>query len=426
MLAEATSVWSLPPPQEDFPITMFTTHFRRLFVLLTISCLVLANTQAKCAESPKRFIMAHYMPWFQAKPYSPAWGWHWTMNHFNPDQSGGNRKNIASHYYPTIGPYDSGDPDVLKCQVMLMKLSGIDGVIVDWYGRDNYYDYAQSNENTQKLLAVMDEAGMKFAVCYEDHTVQTEIDGNLFTASDAVKHGQDLMSWANKSMFESPGYLKIDKRPILLSFGNPYYKDSQWNQIFSVLPRKPLYFTEAGLLAQTAALGAFDWPHPSGGTASALQQQSDFYANAKRWPMFIAAAYPRFNDIYKDAGVGASYGSIEDRNGTTFRDTLATALKSNAVIVQLVTWNDWCEGTQIEPSLEFGYRDLQTVQNLRKKYIEPRFDADAENLILPVKWYRLRKMYRNNPKVEADLNSVFSLVIHGKTEKARTLVAKYN
>ena len=33
------------------------------------------------------------------------------------------------------------DPAVLEYHVLLMKLGGIDGVIVDWYGQDNYYDY---------------------------------------------------------------------------------------------------------------------------------------------------------------------------------------------------------------------------------------------------------------------------------------------
>ena len=39
-------------------------------------------------------------------------------------------------------PYDSADPVALEYHVALMKLAGIDGVIVDWYGMDNFNDYA--------------------------------------------------------------------------------------------------------------------------------------------------------------------------------------------------------------------------------------------------------------------------------------------
>jgi hypothetical protein len=30
-------------------------------------------------------------------------------------------------------------------------------------------------------------------------------------------------------------------------------------------------------------------------------------------------------------------------------------------IIQIATWNDWGEGTVVEPSREFGYRDLELV-----------------------------------------------------------------
>ena len=50
-------------------------------------------------------IMVYYMPWFTAKPYSETWGWHWTMNHFNPDNvNATGQREIASWYYPLVGP----------------------------------------------------------------------------------------------------------------------------------------------------------------------------------------------------------------------------------------------------------------------------------------------------------------------------------
>src|SRR5437867_3561577 len=88
------------------------------------------------------FMMAHYMPWFEAKPIAKHWGWHWTMNRFDPEKISNGRREIAAHYYPLIGPYDSNDPAVLEYHLLLMKLSGIDGVIVDWYSLENFLDYA--------------------------------------------------------------------------------------------------------------------------------------------------------------------------------------------------------------------------------------------------------------------------------------------
>ncbi len=96
-----------------------------------------ANAQASKrqdqAES-SQLVLAHYMPWFAARPLSPSWGWHWTMNHFDPEKQTEGKREIASHFHPLIGPYDSSDVDVIEYHLLLMKLAGIDGVVVDWYG----------------------------------------------------------------------------------------------------------------------------------------------------------------------------------------------------------------------------------------------------------------------------------------------------
>ena len=80
-------------------------------------------------------MVAHYMPWFQARPFSLAYGWHWTMNRYDPAALGPDGlPRLASHYHPTIGPYDSRDPDVIEYHALLMRVAGIDGIAVDWYG----------------------------------------------------------------------------------------------------------------------------------------------------------------------------------------------------------------------------------------------------------------------------------------------------
>ena len=90
--------------------------------------------QSSCLRLPiDSAILAHYMPWYMAKPHSQLWGWHWTMGTFDPEKRENGRPTIASHYHPIIGPYDSADPDVSEYHALLMKLAGMDGVVVDWY-----------------------------------------------------------------------------------------------------------------------------------------------------------------------------------------------------------------------------------------------------------------------------------------------------
>ena len=72
-------------------------------------------------ESGKPLLLAHYMPWYVADSVKGSWGWHWTMNHFDPQKIIDGRREVASHYRPLIGPYDSGDPNVIEYHLLLMK-----------------------------------------------------------------------------------------------------------------------------------------------------------------------------------------------------------------------------------------------------------------------------------------------------------------
>jgi hypothetical protein len=54
---------------------------------------------------------------------------------------------------------------------------------------------------------------------------------------------------------------------------------------------------------------------------------------------------------------------INHNNGETFRTTLQKAITAGVDFLQLITWNDFGEGTMIEPTLEFEYSLLEHVQH---------------------------------------------------------------
>ncbi len=367
--------------------------------------------------------MAHYMPWYEADPAQKKWGWHWTMNHFKPDTIVRGKREAASLYSPLIGLYDSNDADTLECHVLLMKLSGIDGVIIDWYGNDDFLDYGLIHRNTQHLISFVKKAGLRFAIMYEDQTVPKLLAAHRLPNDDTVAHGKRFLQWMQTNWFNDPAYLVLEKRPVFMVFGSGNYTGEQWNQIFAGLTPAPYFFTESDRRAP--AIGAFGWPQPRGGTTKALEEQEHFYGLAKTGSTFVPAAFPRFDDIYQQAGLHPSWGNIADQNGKTYAQTLERALKSTAPVIQLVTWNDWGEGTIIEPSVEYGYRDLETTQRLRRQYVEPKFPYQPSDLTLPVSLYRLRKKYAAIPAQSAKLDEIARHLFAGHTNEARKLLAKY-
>lgn len=398
-----------------FIAPVFTT-LNRVIVFRILVCLLLlaalSQGRASSDEPVKRpLLVAHYMPWFEAKPTSLQWGWHWTMNAFDPEKKTQDRRSIASHYYPLIGPYDSSDPTVIEYHLLLMKTAGIDGIIVDWYGMSDLYDYPALHRNTRLLFECAAKCGLLVGICYEDQTITKLVEAKRLSGSDRIKHAKGEMDWVRENWFSKPAYLKLNGKPVLLSFGSEGLKDDEWEQIFSSKNDAPIYLSEHK--RRSAASGTFDWPQPQIGLASLNQ----YYKSVEAGTISMPVAFPRFNDIYKEAKVQDGYPQIPDDQGRTFAMTLERAVKSGAHIVQIATWNDWGEGTAIEPSKEFGYRDLETIQRLRS-ISDTHFFETLADLRLPQRLWQLRSRQTQRPELKTKLDGIALLLASGKVFQA--------
>jgi hypothetical protein len=212
--------------------------------------------------------------------------------------------------------------------------------------------------------------------------------------------------------FDMPGYLHSKGQPVLLMFGPQYYKDPDLARLFPGTALVTL------LGRRDSAVGGYGWPEPQVGDEKSWDHVDSYYSRAKDWPLSIPVAYPRFEDIYKQAGVHDSWGEIKDRDGSTFQRLFDRATSSGARFVQIATWNDWGEGTQVEPSTEFGYRDLEVIQ-AAKRSADPAFPFDAADLRMPAQIYALRKQGASGTK----LDGCDKALLAGKPRLARQILA---
>ena len=373
-------------------------------------------------------IFVHYMPWYASKSFSGQWGWHWTMGHFKPDNLGTEgKRELASHYTPLIGAYDSHDPDLLECQVLLMKFSGIRGVIIDWYGTENFRDYSTIHRNSLNLIKHIKKAGLNFAICYEDQSVKHMINGGKIKKDQELSYAKKEFQWMEKNFFADPAYLKIKEKPILLIFGPQHFKKDQWTHITSSLSNKPQLFTLPHLKDQINDAGEFGWPPVHGGkniTSKVWRQYlQSLYSRSNQNASTIASVFPQFHDIYQQAGVHKSYGYLDPQGGETFDQTLEMALQSNSELIQIATWNDYGEGTMIEPTKEFAYRYLERLQRLFLN--DKTFSYGPNDLRSPVNLYQLRKHYSGNKKITAQLNRASKSLFDSKIEEANKILHRY-
>lgn len=351
LLLVITALISLLSCSKDDPTTPATSGFT-----------VTAFAPKEVTKSNSMKIYAHYMPWFEDKTTSGTgkWGYHWTMKNCNPDVVDANgKRQIASHFYPLIGPYASSDPAVIENHLLLMKYAGIDGILIDWYGSFDVNDYALVKRNTNALIAVIDKVGLKFAIVYEDRTVPAVMSGT--GAVDAVSVARADMAYIQTNYFTKSSYIKIDNRPLLMVFGPDYIKTTnEWDMIIAQFgsTNKPIFMPLYGSssLVGNSASGEYLWPWGDG--IDVAQK----YPNASKFPYFMGGAWPGFRDYYKEGGAGNNLFVIDHANGTFWDSMLSKATQFNPKMLQLCTWNDFGEGTMIEPTNEFQYTFLEKLQ----------------------------------------------------------------
>ncbi len=148
---------------------------------------------------------------------------------------------------------------------------------------------------------------------------------------------------------------------------------------------------------------------------------TDSYARAAAYSYRVAGAFPGFHDIYQEAGVSASYGRLDAADGDTLRHTLDLALASDPDVVQLITWNDYGEGTTLEPTRETGYAYLEIVQAARRASIEPGFAFTANDIRLPERLLALRRDRAALPYAR-DLDATFAAIAAGDADLARSIL----
>lgn len=358
-------------------------------IISQLCLLVLVLVTAGSAKS----IFVHYMPWFQTPGYSHT-GWtHW----------GDTIPRQTSHYTPLIGLYDSRDPDVLEYQVLEMKYAGLDGLLMDWYGINN----ALPEYGTQPIFQVLAKAGLKYGIVWEDRYMNSQ------------GGATPVLQFMENNFFKTSNYLKIGSSPVLLVWQITDTSGAQWQSNLNSVSfqNKPILLTRDNPLTP-GAQGAYSWINAGGGTILAVPSLDNFLNHA--WTYMIPTAFPRFVDDYP----GFSYGTIDDQAGQMFVNTLTDCLTSGPDITQIATWNDWQEGTIIEPSVDFGYRDLIEIQTLRKKYVDASFSFSAANLWLPDSIFRQRRKFKGNATETARLDSASNALFQGNPVLALNILEK--
>lgn len=365
-------------------------------------------------------VYMHYMPWFDTPETLGAgnWGLHWkntrgaTTDPNSVDAAG--KREIASNFYPKIGPYQSSNANVIEYHMLLMKMAGVDGVLIDWYGVEGANgDVGALLENSNAIVEKMDDFGMEFGVVLEDRFSTNGIGG-----SANISAAEANLAYLRDNYFNKPEYIRLGagNDPLLPVFGPiTFQQESQWTQILSHAGEDvhllPLWYQSSD--AGSNADGEYSWVYEDEARDNHLGHLESFYVNrAPGLATAGASAYPGF-DVF-----GGAEFQIPHNDGQTLAQTLALAgsFQESYDFLQLITWNDFGEGTIFEPTVETGFSYLTQLQ----QHTGAPF-GEAE-LQMVYRLYLARLKYQGDAALQAGLDQVSAHIVNLDVAQAATLL----
>jgi GNAT superfamily N-acetyltransferase len=339
--------------------------FSLLLVLSLVASLgvALAGQPAAAAEPSQPLVGGYYYPWYETD--------RWT------------REPVT--HTPTLGWYSSDDPEVATTHVRQAQEAGLDFFVVSWLSQDG----REGRNFAKVVLPACERAGFRFALLYETPLALGLPAGKPIDLEtmlpDGVKAGDRFIEHFDQiaaAYLAHPQYLRLGDRPVIVIY---LVRDlvNAGPALATVRERLRRRGIEPHLVADAvywADPERLDWKllgdHFQAITAYNMYFRPDFleavrgqFAAADRAARgrglrLVPSAMPGYDDTPLR---GMERVTINRRRGQFYRDSWKVAAEfvgPDQPLLLVTSFNEWHEGTEIEPSTEFGDTYLKLTKEL--------------------------------------------------------------
>lgn len=321
-------------------MTLCSTRRSLLVLALLIAMFALVPPARPTHAAAERPVMAFYYPWYESSD--------WSYNRMS---------DLAA---PT---YRGGDDATLRRHIQQADDAGIDALICTWYGPNE----ERLDARCRRLLQLVQESGRHLRVAIIPDQ-SAAFDGAMRTVA-GLTSALDVL---RRDFTSSPAYFTFQGKPVVFWFNPPSLGGlDTWQQLRRGADPNNTQFWFGGTdnfsyLDVYDALYYFDitWEGASGSAMASYARRLDSYNRSHNTSKpFIATTMPGYDDIK------IRNGHRKDRaNGDYYRGTWQTAIDRNAAAVVLTSFNEFFEGSHIEPSEQYGDVYLRLTREGSDRY----------------------------------------------------------
>ncbi|HMF32059.1 MAG TPA: hypothetical protein VKK79_11620, partial [Candidatus Lokiarchaeia archaeon] len=257
-----------------------------------------------------------------------------------------------------LGAFDSANNDTISQHIAWARNAGIDTFISSWWGPGSREDAVFA-----KTLHYATDNNIDFSWTVYFESVQARYEGNGTAIYEDIKYLCD--QYASNARF-----LKVDGRPVIFCYAvgaDGLGAWSQARQLLNTAGYHPFLVGDIGGIGAPSPvqLAIFDGIHVynpdglinAGGDYNSLYQQMVFSSH-QGGALACYTVSPGYDD-FAVCQCGAISGrntwfDVPRQNGDLYRQMWASATGSRADWILICTFNEWHEGTEIEPSVQFG------------------------------------------------------------------------
>lgn len=309
---------------------------RRIWVV----CLTLVLAASVAFADGQKTVFIYYYAWY-GNPAADGHWMHWQENGHRPPE------DISSSFYPTLGPYSSGDLQAIDRHMRWIAGANINALIYSWWGQNDYTDQV-----ARRVLDAAADYNLKVSFLIEPYAGRTPRSLCLDVEYLLKKYGNHpaLFRSAQKTAYSQDP----DSRPMFLIY-NPDFAPEEMKQVADEIHASD---HDSILLVQSTNAGLIDAMHVDGLFAyEAVQNVMYFYKGLIRTineknSIFVPCVSPGFNT--RRTSNGEVFWFRPRLAGRTYDKWWQETIAADPQFVAIISFNEWHEGTQIEPALSSG------------------------------------------------------------------------